>query len=352
MFPTVEVLLRSVVDYAGTFPPAKLELADALATYARARAGKHAWMLGRCIFPASQLQEFERLAPTLLSGGSKEPVKKIANKYVGRALSGPPGRPDQPPPRLRRSAKAEGSALRDFFPPRDTDRGLLETDRGPWPLSLIATGEASELEAVQDFSRRWQGKAVIAALELRPLTAAQIEQVARGIPEGVEAFFEVPIDGEFDARVAQVARDHARVKIRTGGIVAAAFPGPTELVRCMRSCAEAGVAFKASAGLHHATGGHYALTYEPDSARANMYGFLNIGVAAALVHLRAPSTEAVEALQESSAQAFRFTQDALIWRDRRIAVADLAGARRSVFRSFGSCAFGEPVEDLERLGIL
>jgi hypothetical protein len=292
MVEAVPALLRAVVDYAGTFPPAKLELADAVATYARARAGKHAWMLGRCVFPVSQLGDFERIV---------------------------------------------------------IDRG---SNGSPWPLSLIAKGESGERETIERFNAEKRSKAVVAGLEFSPLSAPEIDQVARQIPNGVEVFFEVPLGAEFDARVAAVAAHGARVKIRTGGVVETAFPDSAELVRCMRVCATSQVAFKASAGLHHAVCGRYALTYEAGSPQASMYGFLNVCVAATLVYLGAPDTTAVEALREASPKAFAFTPGGLVWRDRTLAVTDLANTRRSFFRSFGSCAFSEPVEDLERMGVL
>jgi hypothetical protein len=300
MVDSVRARLNGVVDYAGTFPPAKLELAEALANYARARTGKHAWMLGRCVVPASLLGDFVRVA---LNGGSK-------------------------------------------------DRPLQKGIGSPWPLSLIAKGDAAEREMVQRFNMESQGRAVIAALEFPPLSSAEIDEIAHQTPEGVEVFFEVPLGEDFAGRVATDASHGARVKIRTGGVVANAFPDATELVRCMRVCANARVAFKASAGLHHAVCGRYALTYEADSALASMYGFLNICVAATLVHMGGPDAAAVDALREGSAKAFAFTSGGLVWRDRTLPTADLADARRSFFRSFGSCAFSEPVEDLERLRLM
>ena len=83
-----------------------------------------------------------------------------------------------------------------------------------------------------------------------------------------------------------------------------------------------------------------------------MHGFLNVLVAAALVHSRASSVDALQALRETSAEAFTFTAAGLEWRGRAIDVTALADMRRDVFRSFGSCAFGESIEELEQLGLL
>jgi hypothetical protein len=55
--PAVQAAFGALIDYAGLFPPAKLPFVQALAEYSAARAGSHAWMLGRFIVPASLLQQ-------------------------------------------------------------------------------------------------------------------------------------------------------------------------------------------------------------------------------------------------------------------------------------------------------
>ena len=50
-------LLKSLVDYAGLFPPASLSLDTAAAEYRSARAGPHSWILGTFVITASQLEE-------------------------------------------------------------------------------------------------------------------------------------------------------------------------------------------------------------------------------------------------------------------------------------------------------
>ena len=55
---TLRTLLHSLVDYAGLFPPAALDMHQAVHEYAHHRAGDHAWMLGHFIVPVSRLEEF------------------------------------------------------------------------------------------------------------------------------------------------------------------------------------------------------------------------------------------------------------------------------------------------------
>jgi len=61
-------LCRCVVDYAGTFPPAKLALTEAIEGYARYRSGDDAWMLHRFVVSAHDLEVFAQKAPGPTAG--------------------------------------------------------------------------------------------------------------------------------------------------------------------------------------------------------------------------------------------------------------------------------------------
>ena len=64
------------------------------------------------------------------------------------------------------------------------------------------------------------------------------------------------------------------------------------------------------------------------------------------------SRHLADALGESSADAFLFREDALVWRQRAIGTAALAETRQRLFRSFGSCAIREPIDELAKLRLL
>ena len=59
MTEALHTLVAGLIDYAGLFPPAELEMAEAQRKYASYAAGEHAWVLGRFIVPAAQLDEVE-----------------------------------------------------------------------------------------------------------------------------------------------------------------------------------------------------------------------------------------------------------------------------------------------------
>ncbi|MEX2325390.1 MAG: hypothetical protein WD553_01255, partial [Gemmatimonadaceae bacterium] len=143
----------------------------------------------------------------------------------------------------------------------------------------------------------------------------------------------------------------ARAKIRMGGVTADAFPAPDDVVAFLAACAERRLAFKATAGLHHAVRAEYPLTYESGSQRVTMYGFLNVFLAAAALLAGAKADEARAILLESDLSAFRFDDGGVTWRERRLSTEALARSRE-LATSFGSCSFREPVDELLAAGLI
>jgi hypothetical protein len=296
MLPSTRALLDRIVDYAGTFPPASLTLADALAEHARARTSDDAWLLGRFVVPAVALSELERLlAPGVVPDNSVD----WAN---------------------------------------------------PWDLSVVLSADSrSQLERVGTFNETWAGKARIASVEFGPVPFLKIAPLARTVPQGLETFFEAPLDADLERRLRAIDGAGAAAKIRTGGTAAGSSPTPAGIVHFLETADDTGLAFKATAGLHHLMRGCYPLTHEAGSGTETMHGFLNLAVAASLVRTDGPQQDVLDALLESSVDAFEFDSDGLCWRGRTIATIDLADTRRRFFRSFGSCAFREPADELRRL---
>jgi hypothetical protein len=137
-----------------------------------------------------------------------------------------------------------------------------------------------------------------------------------------------------------------RAKIRTGGVTNDAFPPAAQIAHFINRCAERGVPFKATAGLHHPIRCVKPLTYEPDAPTGTMHGFVNVFMAAALPQY----AEAI--VMEADARAFEFGDDAASWRGHSVTTDAIAGIRNEFAISFGSCSFEEPVADLKELGWL
>lgn len=293
----IRVLLTSIVDYAGLFPPAGLTMEAAVSNYAAYRQSPHAWMLARFIVPVSRLPEFEGAA--------------------------------------------------DAHLPR-------QADADPWFISaLIGEDLDAEIDAIFAFNQRHaespeHGLSVIDTIELRAGGPRSVDRAMRVIPEQLTPYFEIPAGDDVRGMLAALAGTGARAKIRTGGVSPEQFPTTERLADFVANCAAADVPFKATAGLHHPFRAPYRLTYEPDAASYTMHGFLNLFLAAAFIR-RAdmPTDEALALLEETDAKSFAFDDGSITWRGHSIDAPRLASVRESFAISFGSCSFEEPIADLK-----
>jgi hypothetical protein len=177
-----------------------------------------------------------------------------------------------------------------------------------------------------------------------PLSILGVDEVKADALEGAKAGAFVEITDV--ALLPELKKRGLRAKIRTGGLTEDAFPSTTAVAEFLRACNDAGVAFKATAGLHHPLRCVKPLTYEVDSPVGTMHGFLNVFLAAAMLD------RADEILLEEDPHAFTFDDDGVSWRDRRVRTEELATMRRERAISFGSCSFEEPIGDLRELGWL
>ncbi|HEX5631332.1 MAG TPA: hypothetical protein VFY15_06715, partial [Acidimicrobiia bacterium] len=61
--------LSGLIDYAGLFPPASLDLAAAVEEYRAIRGSAESWLVGRFICPADRLVELAGLLMTTMRPG-------------------------------------------------------------------------------------------------------------------------------------------------------------------------------------------------------------------------------------------------------------------------------------------
>jgi hypothetical protein len=132
----------------------------------------------------------------------------------------------------------------------------------------------------------------------------------------------------------EVAAAGLRLKFRTGGTEASAFPSAHMLAHQINAALDRETAFKCTAGLHNAVRHTGEEGFEH-------HGFLNVLVATRQAFDGSPRPEVVDLLEERETAVLVETAQDL----------DLAGARRW-FTSFGSCSVGEPLDDLLALGLV
>jgi len=287
---SLRALLKGIVDYAGLFPPAGLSMKDAVRKYSEYLHARHCWMLGRFVVPAGRLREF-------------------------------------------------GDAL-----------AALNSAPKVWRLScLLGKDLPSDLAKIRNFQAECSSQILLDCLEAA-LPQSNLGPWLASLPSDFIRYVELPLHSGLPM-LSTLHGAGVRAKIRAGGITPESIPASVGLAQFLGTCKHAGIAFKATAGLHHPLRCVKPLTYEPGSSHARMHGFLNLALGAALAYQHVPA-ELVESTLDLGAASLRFESDHIVCNGIKLSVDQLVETRTSFFTSFGSCSFEEPIADLEALNLL
>ncbi|MFG3052031.1 hypothetical protein ACGFZP_13905 [Kitasatospora sp. NPDC048239] len=268
----IPALFQGLFDDAAVFPPGNLPVAEAVPAHRVHRSAWYAEAVGPLLCGAGRLGELAGAA------GAADPVLR-----VGLVL---PGGSAELGPALAAAAPFEIAGVE------------------------LATRDAREAVAALD-------------LLLPPDVPAAVElprELLRG--DGLDEVLDVLVDSPY------------RAKFRTGGLVAGAFPDEQELAAFLTGCAQRGLPYKCTAGLHN------AVRHTDPVTGFEHHGFLNVLLAA----LATDRTAAAEVLAERSGEVLAK------------AVGELTGHQvtviRNSFTAFGTCSIAEPLDDLAGLGLL
>jgi hypothetical protein len=245
----------------------------------------------------------------------------------------------------------------------DTTRFVSQFDKHH-PLRVSALGAKTESaanfqaelknasEAIGSFQQQHGDAVSVAQLEMvlpKDVDLAKLTDVANVLAGlKVQAFWETPAESaeQTIALLARAKNPSFGYKLRTGGVIADAFPSSVQIARAILASTKHHVPIKFTAGLHH------PVRQFRDEVKTEMHGFLNVigaGVLSAEHHWDEAQT--VDMLENQSAKSFEFHDTVFAWRDWEITL-DRIKARRKFITSFGSCSFDEPREDLRQLGVL
>jgi hypothetical protein len=231
------------------------------------------------------------------------------------------------------------------FVVRDTDLPQLKAT--PLALAAVLTGGAGAVAGVAGLARKLH--LAVEGIEIALRDPDDLVGNARRVVAAVDA---ARADGQLDDHVPvhvelpaaepgaawlaaadEVAAAELRLKFRTGGLDAAAYPSSATLAAWIDAALDRETPFKCTAGLHR------AVRHRGDDGFEH-HGFVNVLVATRRAFDGAGPDEVTALLEEHDA-------DAVVAAAR---AEDLAGARRW-FTSFGSCSVTEPLDDLIALGL-
>ena len=275
-------IFRGLFDDASLFPPASLKMAEAVAGHQRHQTAWYHELSGPFVCPDAKIT------------GLSAALTATTVAELDLALTVPGG-----------WAGLDAAVDGVFADPR---------------LRLRAV----EVPASQDGGPQAVAE-LVAALDRTPLA-------------GATAFAEIPI-GELTGDAVRVLADHGYLaKLRTGGVTAKAFPSERALAGCLVALVAQRLAFKCTAGLHH------AVRHRSADTGFEHHGFLNIVLAIAAALDDASADQVAGVLAEADAHTVAAGVTGLD--------ADRAAAVRELFTSFGTCSTDEPITDLVTLGLI
>ena len=300
---SLRALLDQAIDYAGMFPPCSLPLEPALRNHSSYMRSPEVWMLNGFVLPVEQFDAARQLLSNFdlhhpLRVAALGPKTANAHEFLDAVHE-----PD--------------AAIRSFV---------------KYGVDLVSI---SHLE-----------------MFLPPDVDSASLKEARSMVARLPAFWEPPPDRAEQA-IALIAKHNSDedvatfgYKLRTGGVTADAFPTSAQIARSLVAAATHHLQIKFTAGLHH------PIRQFRDEVKTKMHGFLNVlGAAVLAAEHQWDADQAGMMLEDEDPDSFLFTDDFFAWRDWKIRVERLQYQRKFV-RSFGSCSFDEPRDDLRALGFL
>jgi hypothetical protein len=239
------------------------------------------------------------------------------------------------------------AALVGSFVLRDTDLPLVRDFDAP--ISVVVTGGAGQVVGPCGLAARLGLD--LAGIEITLRDPDDLVGNARRVIAAVDAarsegvlgaatpvFVELPQvepSASWLAAADEVASAELRLKLRTGGTEAHAFPSARTVTTWIDAALDRETSFKCTAGLHQ------AVRHRDPETGFEHHGFLNLLVATRHLFDGASVDEATAIVDQAS------VPDLLT-----LALnTELSGARRW-FSSFGSCSVTEPLESLLATGIL
>jgi hypothetical protein len=287
------------VDYAGLFPPASLTVEEAVAGYRMSRTSSSAWVSGRFLVRASQLEELASVVTPILT-----------------------------------------------------------VDDGPWEIGVVFdTSPAVAASQAAAFHAEMEPALAVAAAEVRIADPSRagiqaLVTTVGSINPDVVAFLEVlrsaDVRSQIDAIGAALleAGRGGGAKLRCGGITADLFPSTEEVAAFIYAAVDASVPFKATAGLHQ------PIRHFDESLDVWRHGFVNLLIATAAATAGEREEVVHEIVAETDPDSFAISPAFASWRDLRFPGSAVRRMRQHNFVAYGSCDFDEPVTALADMSLL
>lgn len=295
MKKSLYAFMAGLIDYAGFFPPAQLNLETSLNNFGLYLNQEYGWMLSRCILPCNELEN----------------IQKDYNFCYSVIVSS--------------AVTAEEIESLSKFSKNIT---MIEVS--------IADSGRNSAQYTEMLAQ------IISRLELANLSNIRLFIEANQIAPVVDAIVQCNCSQTGSGTISAVG-----YKLRCGGTTSKAFPAVERVAEVITTCSTRKIPFKFTGGLHQPL-----RNYHPEMATIQ-HGFINVfGASLLYAANRLPEDQIIECLKDEDATNIHFTDEQFSWKSYRLSTSEIDTLRKNRIVSFGSCSFEEPLEGLAGLGLL
>jgi len=317
--------MKRLIDYAGMFPPANLDLYNAFTNYMNYLNSNDEWMMDKFICSIKSFKIFKDHDSDL----SKVLHDFKSDRWVSFSL-----------------LLTGGNSSKEFLKTLDKDLKLIK-DFVNSHSEIIIT-DYFEAKFPDDVSGKNNSNSC------KKFLKECFEIINENEMFGCKFFFELPINENYEFvfdklayTMGELGGRNAGFKLRTGGETPKLFPAPEQVAFALKACNDNKLQFKATAGLHH------PIRHYNNSVSAKMHGFLNVFGAGILAYANTLSLKEInEIVNDENFESFNFTEEEFRWNDISANSDLISKARNEFVLSFGSCSFDEPRDDLKKLNLL
>ena len=304
-----------LIDYAGLFPPASLDLKAAFRNYLSYLEKPNSWMLSRFIIPAKRLLELSALISeerigfdkvlkfTVLGSGGINEMNFFNN--------------------LKSDIKSIQAFEHDFL-----NRVEIEVYDVRLPNEMQSDPDVKSIRQFIDHHYR---------------------MFEMGLDHPISIFYEVVPDRDLHNIIKAVwyHNKFERVtgyKLRTGRADVSAIPSAEQISSAIEICRQYKVPMKFTAGLQHPVR-HY-----DDNLKTKMHGFINVFTAGIFAFCHNISEELIiEIIEDEDPDDFSFKENSFAWKNLYIIPDEIRRARENFMISFGSFSLDMLMEDLSSI---
>lgn len=330
MTRSLKILMYSIIDYIGLFPPEQLSLDDALNEYTSYGKGDYSWMLGDFVIPAAKLKELIPLQDKLFTRTDTMDFSILGNS--GDTNDGFLKGMDQMIKRVD-----------DFH---DRQRGGIHTEKAEIMLSKEATTSGDKkaiIEMLDDIAGRMDArKPAPRRIFYEPQLSENWRNEIRIVLQAIS---------EHNEGIKKSDKLHryrfAGLKFRCGGVEESMFPSLEKLAFTLSQVKEYKVPIKCSAGFNH------PVRTFVDSQKIYYHGFFNV-LAASLFAIiyDLNDQELIPILNSEDPTAFKFSDEKFMWQDYKISANEMEQLRKTRFISFSNHRLDLPIKGLQQMNLL